>query len=62
MIYRKRVQKRRYGVSSGRSFVGVHLGRRSYYVSKGKFPVSIKDICGKVSVLDKRKPVEVRLG
>ena len=50
MIYRKRVQKRRYGVSSGRSFVGVHIGRRSYYVSKGKFPVNIKDICGNVEV------------
>lgn len=50
MIYRKRVQKRRYGVSSGRSFVGFHIGRRSCYVSKGKFNVNIKDICGKVEV------------
>ena len=62
MIYRKRVQKRRYGVSSGRSFIGIHIGRRSCYVSKGKFNVNIKDICGKVSVLDKRMSVEVRLG
>ncbi len=52
MIYRKRIHKKRYGMSSGRSFVGVHVGRRSWYVSKYQgFPINIKDIQGKVEVI-----------
>jgi hypothetical protein len=50
MIYRKRVHKRRYGVSSGRSFIGLHVGRRSYYLAKDNFPIKIKDIYGNVEV------------
>lgn len=46
MIYRIRVRKNRYGVSHGRSFIGFHIGKRSLYLAKGKFPVKISDVRG----------------
>ncbi len=32
MIYRLRKFKRRYGVKYGRSYLAVHMGKRSWYV------------------------------
>jgi hypothetical protein len=53
MIYRKRMHKKRYGLSSGRSFIGVHMGRRSWYMSKfpGKFPIDIHDDQGSIKIM-----------
>lgn len=32
MIYRLRKFKTRYGVQSGRCYIGIHFGRRSWYI------------------------------
>jgi hypothetical protein len=36
MIYRLRKHKRRYGLTRGRSYTGVHLGLRSWYIPHDK--------------------------
>ena len=33
-IYRKRIKKTRYGLSNGICFVGIHIGKHSWYVGK----------------------------
>ena len=47
------MHKKRYGLSSGRSFIGVHMGRRSWYMSKfpGKFPIDIHDDQGSIKIM-----------
>lgn len=48
MIYRLRVSKRRFGLTTGPHYVGVHVGKRSWYLPHGGRlkAMTIEDVAG----------------
>jgi hypothetical protein len=57
MIYRLRKFKTRYGIKAGRSYLAIHIGKRSWYIpyhQRGKF-FSINEWHGMTEVVKKAK-------
>ena len=53
MIYRLRVNKRRFGLTSGSHYLGVHLGKRSWYFphTKRLKSMTVEDVAGLQTVV-----------